>query len=266
MRLFALLSLGAVASALPASLLARQEEAEDPNKIDQDGAFGTAIALQGGNIQQDTKFPPGVSFCYCLRVVFCTCHCPSHLTTQTNGALEVEFADANGRILVVTENKKPAAAPAGFTALEPVSYQVRILGGSSKNLVVSKIDYIGNAGGAADLSQAQLARLDTSKNAFVLGKKVVEAEFEADENELSSTVSNLQGEYAFFVPNAAQAAVAAAAAAAGTGCAAAGNASSSASSSSSSTSSKSSATASSSQSSATKSAARATVTAAASAA
>lgn len=43
------------------SLLPRAEEAEDPNKIDQTAQFNTKVALTGGNIQQDTTFPPGVS-------------------------------------------------------------------------------------------------------------------------------------------------------------------------------------------------------------
>lgn len=47
----------------------------------------------------------------------------------------------------MTENKSPAAAPAGFVALEPVSYKVELEGGaaSAQGLTLQKIDYIRNA-------------------------------------------------------------------------------------------------------------------------
>ena len=54
------------------------EEAEDPNKLDLTAKFNEQVALQGGNIQQDTTFPPGVStekFLPCLslyRIVLLT--------------------------------------------------------------------------------------------------------------------------------------------------------------------------------------------------
>ena len=44
----------------------------------------------------------------------------------------------------VTENRNPAAAPAGFTALEPVTYRVEVQGGTN-GLTLQKIDYILNA-------------------------------------------------------------------------------------------------------------------------
>lgn len=50
-----------IARANYGAVLPRAEEAEDPNKVDQQGQFDTKIALKGGNIQQDTTFPPGVS-------------------------------------------------------------------------------------------------------------------------------------------------------------------------------------------------------------
>jgi hypothetical protein len=50
--------------------------------------------------------------------------------------------------LRVTENPNPAAAPAGFTALEPVSYIVELGGGAAaaQGLTLQRIDYILNAG------------------------------------------------------------------------------------------------------------------------
>jgi hypothetical protein len=66
---------------------------------------------------------------------------------QTNGVLEIEFQNAEGRQLRVTENPAPAAAPAGFVALEPVSYIVELGGGAAaaQGLTLQKIDYIRNA-------------------------------------------------------------------------------------------------------------------------
>ena len=59
--------------------------------------------------------------------------------------LEIEFSNADGRTLTVKENKTPAAPPAGFTALEPSSYQVELSGGSAEGLTLSKVDFIRNA-------------------------------------------------------------------------------------------------------------------------
>lgn len=66
---------------------------------------------------------------------------------KTNGKLEVEFQNQQGRQLRVTENRNPAAAPNGFVALEPVSYIVELGGGAAaaQGLTLSKIDYILNA-------------------------------------------------------------------------------------------------------------------------
>lgn len=66
---------------------------------------------------------------------------------KTNGKLEVEFQNQQGRQLRVTENRNPAAAPKGFVALEPVSYIVELGGGAAaaQGLTLSKIDYIQNA-------------------------------------------------------------------------------------------------------------------------
>lgn len=51
-----------------------------------------------------------------------------------------------------------------------------------------------------DISQGQVGRLCTETNTFVVGAGVGELEFEADENELTLTVDDLVGEWAFFVP------------------------------------------------------------------
>jgi len=65
-------------------------------------------------------------------------------TIQQVGALEIEFSNADGRTLVVSENKTPAPPPAGFTALEKSSFIVNLSGGSADNLTVSGVDFIGD--------------------------------------------------------------------------------------------------------------------------
>ena len=72
---------------------------------------------------------------------------------QANGAFEVEFQNQQSRQLRVTENRTPAAAPKGFTALEPVSYIVELGGGAAaaQGLTLSKIDYIRNANSEPNL-------------------------------------------------------------------------------------------------------------------
>jgi len=76
------------------------------------------IALAGGDIQQDVLF-----------------------TKSAVGALEVEFANAAGRTLTVSENKTPAAPPAGFAALEPSSFKINLAEGAD-GLTLQKVDYI----------------------------------------------------------------------------------------------------------------------------
>ena len=61
--------------------------------------------------------------------------------TQTVGAFELEFSAKDARTLTVTENKKPAAPPAGFKALEPSSFIVNMTEGGDK-LTFGGIDYI----------------------------------------------------------------------------------------------------------------------------
>lgn len=46
----------------PAGEEAGEAEGEEGNEVETEGAFGTAVALTGGDIKQDVLFPPGVSF------------------------------------------------------------------------------------------------------------------------------------------------------------------------------------------------------------
>ncbi|KAK0622059.1 hypothetical protein B0T17DRAFT_609024 [Bombardia bombarda] len=169
-------------SAAPiATPVAGGEEEKNENEVEQAAEFGVAINLGGGDIKTDTTFPPG-------KV----------------GVLEVEFQNTDARVLRVTENKTPGNAPVGFTFLEPSSYKIE-LGGGSKNLTLSKVDYISNADNTVDISTGQIGRLCTETNTFVVGAGVGELEFEVDENELTLTVDDMVGEWGIFIPTAAAA-------------------------------------------------------------
>ncbi|KAK2023904.1 hypothetical protein LX32DRAFT_599792 [Colletotrichum zoysiae] len=152
-----------------------------------EGQFTVPMRLGGANVKQDILFPPG-----------------------TNGRLEVEFSNSVGRTLTVTENRSPAAAPPGFVAVEPVSYSINLAEGA-QGLTLSKVDYIINPGNALDISKGQIGRLFKEINAFIIDPALGELEFEAEENELTLTVANMNGEFAVFVPQDAAAAPPAAA-------------------------------------------------------
>jgi hypothetical protein len=64
---------------------------------------------------------------------------------QVNGVFETEFQNTVGNTMTVTENTNPAAPPAGFDALEPVSYVVQLTDDAA-GATLQKIDYILNAG------------------------------------------------------------------------------------------------------------------------
>lgn len=135
--------------------------------------------------------------------------------------MEVEFQNAEGRTLTVTENTAPAPPPDGFVAAEAVSYKIDLAEGAD-NLTLSKVDYILNAGskypstclletlysanthlhdlGTLDISQGKIGRLCTEAGAFLIDSAVGELEFEAEENELTLSVANMNGEWAIFLP------------------------------------------------------------------
>lgn len=79
---------------------------------------------------------------------------------KTNGRFEVEFQNQDARVLTVTENTNPAPPPAGFVALEPVSYVVALEGGSN-GLTLQKIDYIRNANSSSSYLISYLPALES---------------------------------------------------------------------------------------------------------
>jgi hypothetical protein len=112
----------------------------EENEVEIEAAFGEEVALQGGDLKQDVLYPPSVSVIsqnWVMRV--------ANLVMKAIGLFEVEFQGAEARSVVVTENKTPAAPPAGFAAIEPSSYKVQIGGGATAGLTLQKIDYIFDA-------------------------------------------------------------------------------------------------------------------------
>ncbi|KAH7160497.1 hypothetical protein B0J13DRAFT_402305, partial [Dactylonectria estremocensis] len=162
---------------VPAEEGAGEEAEAEEGEVEAEGQFDTPVALEGGDVKQDVLFPAG-----------------------TNGVLEVEFQNAEGRTLTVTENTSPAAAPDGFVAVEAVTYKIDLAEGAD-NLTLSKVDYILNADSTLDISQGKIGRFCTEANAFVIDSAVGELEFEAEENELTLSVANMNGEWGIFIPD-----------------------------------------------------------------
>ncbi|ORY14305.1 hypothetical protein BCR34DRAFT_612880 [Clohesyomyces aquaticus] len=163
------------------------KEGEVENEVRLKGAFGAAVALQGGDIKQDTEF-----------------------TKSAIGTFEYEFQAAAGDELTVTENKTPAAPPAGFVAVEPSSFKVALKQSKGVGLTLSKIDYIFDPQSAAlpnvDLTQAKVGRLCEATGTFVIDEALGELEFEAEENETTLNLNKkvvAEGEWGIFLPVAA---------------------------------------------------------------
>ncbi|KAJ3571436.1 hypothetical protein NPX13_g5380 [Xylaria arbuscula] len=158
-------------------------EEEDEDEVDIAGTLDTPVALVGGDIKQDVTFPASI------------------------GEFEVEFQAQTARTLTVSENKTPAAAPAGFTALEPSSFKVSLAEGGDA-FTLGQIDFIFDITNAAltgvDLSTSRVGKLDAATNAFIVDDSLGEVEFEADENEIVLKVQDLSGEFGIFVPQAAE--------------------------------------------------------------
>ncbi|ETN39814.1 uncharacterized protein HMPREF1541_06040 [Cyphellophora europaea CBS 101466] len=163
--------------------------AAEEEEVLLDAAFGEQVALEGGDIKQDVLYPPSPA-----------------------GAFEVEFQNSAGSTLTVVENKTPAAPPAGFVAVEPSSFNVQLAGGAAGGITLQKIDYFFDvtnpAIAALDLATTQVGKLSADGCSFAIEQG--ELEFEADENELTLTVDDLNGEWGIFIPAAGQAGAAAA--------------------------------------------------------
>ncbi|OAL07384.1 hypothetical protein IQ06DRAFT_300005 [Phaeosphaeriaceae sp. SRC1lsM3a] len=162
------------------------EEENKENEVEIETTFDTATAVQGGDLKQDLVFTP-----------------------STVGKFEFEFQGAAADEITVTENVGGAAAapPAGFEAIEPNSYTVALAVSKGAGLTLSKIDYIFDAAAAGlvgkDATKAQVGRLCTETNSFVISETLGELEFEAEENEVTLNLNKnvtAEGQWGIFLP------------------------------------------------------------------
>ncbi|KAK2804892.1 hypothetical protein FQN50_006398 [Emmonsiellopsis sp. PD_5] len=183
---------GAGADAGAAGEAAAGGGGEAANELEAAGAFDQPIALGGGDVKTDVLF-----------------------TKSAVGALEVEFQNQEGRTLTVTENKTPAAPPTGFIAIEPSSFQINLAEGAD-GLTLQKVDFVFDVTNpdvaAMDLAQSRVGLLCTEREIFIVDDSLGELEFEAEENEISLIVNNMNGEWGIFAPEGAVGAASAAAA------------------------------------------------------
>ncbi|KAH8668054.1 hypothetical protein BGZ60DRAFT_528392 [Tricladium varicosporioides] len=155
------------------------------------GKFGEAVILSGADAKADILYAKAAT-----------------------GALEVEYQNAAGHVLTVTENVNPAAPPTGFKALDPHSYQIVLADAATnitlekaENVTLQKVNYIldmANAEvlAAGDIADAKIGKLCTEANAFVISDALGALKYEAAENKLSLEVDNMVGEWGIFVPEA----------------------------------------------------------------
>ncbi|KAK2786191.1 hypothetical protein FQN52_007937 [Onygenales sp. PD_12] len=166
------------------------EGAEAANELEVAGVFDQPIALGGGDVKTDVLFTKSVPI-------------DRPYGPFAVGALEVEFQNQEGRTLTVTENKTPAAPPTGFVAIEPSSFQINLTEGAD-GLTLQKVDYVFDvtnpAVAAMDLAQSKVGLLCTDRNIFIVDDALGELEFEAEENEISLIVNNMNGEWGIFIP------------------------------------------------------------------
>lgn len=88
--------------------------------------------------------------------------------------------------------------------VDPRAFQISTQSKTSTATDVVKVDYIFTPEllAAVDPTQGRVAKLDTTTNTYVVDN-VGEFEFEADENEWSLTVPDLNAEWAILIPQAA---------------------------------------------------------------
>ncbi|KAI9051539.1 hypothetical protein LZ554_004585 [Drepanopeziza brunnea f. sp. 'monogermtubi'] len=159
-------------------------EADEAPEDEIEADFGEIVALDGDDIKQDTLFPQSAI-----------------------GRFEFEFKSKTADELTVTENKTPAAAPAGFEHIEPSSFQVALGVSRGVGLTLAKIDYMFDIGNVAfagkDLSQSKVGRLNTDTSSFVIDETIGSLKFEADEGEISLVLNSdvvAEGEWGIFLP------------------------------------------------------------------
>ncbi|KAI8821873.1 uncharacterized protein EV422DRAFT_556650 [Fimicolochytrium jonesii] len=162
--------------------LKREEGKEAKVEVVLQSDFGKGTPVSGGDFKNDIAFP-----------------------TSDVGLFELEYNASTPNVLSVTQNKNPAAAPPGFKFVDPTSFVVK-MASPVQNATLQKIDYIFSAATAAaiNVSAGVIGKFDAASMSFKVDG-LGEFEFEADENEWTLTVQDLNGEWATFIPDAAAA-------------------------------------------------------------
>ncbi|KAL2059831.1 hypothetical protein VTL71DRAFT_9986 [Oculimacula yallundae] len=154
---------------------------EEEAKTRSNGTLAQAVALRGGNELQAVSF----------------------FGSTGTGAIEIEYQNIDGRTLIVTENKTPASAPAGFKFVDTSSYIVALVEGAS-NITRQQIDYVFTLNSAAvtavNISAVKTGKLCVEAKTFVISDALGEQDFEADEGESVIKVDSMIGEWGVFVP------------------------------------------------------------------
>ncbi|KAF2272412.1 uncharacterized protein EI97DRAFT_461930 [Westerdykella ornata] len=163
-----------------------EEEAKE-NELVLNGKFDVPVAVQGGELKQDILF-----------------------TSTAVGAFEYEYQAANADEVTVSENKSPAAPPAGFEAIEPSSFKITLAQSKGAGLTLSKIDYIFDPASAGlqgkDITKSQVGKLCENTGQFVISDTLGSLEFELEENEVTLNLDKnvtAEGEWGIFLPIAA---------------------------------------------------------------
>lgn len=120
------------------------------------------------------------------------------------GKFEIEYQDAEARVLKVTENKKPIGAPEGYVFADPSSYIVDLPVTPGATVKRQQVDYEFDTKNAAfkefNLSSVMTGKLNGI--AWEIGTAGVQ-DFEDDEGESKFTLKAgeaLTGEWAVFLP------------------------------------------------------------------
>ncbi|KAK8066666.1 hypothetical protein PG997_013413 [Apiospora hydei] len=128
--------------------------------------------------------------------------------TNAAGSLEVELNSTTANQVVVAPIMATLQPPAGHMYVDPLTFSVRTANPPAPG-GTSKLDYKFTEGikAAIDPTKAVTGKLDAATNQWVT-TGLGEFEFEADENEWSLKVADVNGVWAFFVPATAVKAVA----------------------------------------------------------
>jgi hypothetical protein len=179
---------------------------EGSQKIKTNGFFGTPNTVVGGFVFTKVLLPTNVSLFHAISTVLCrdtttkTCKLTSLILVQAVGLIEPEFNGTATNSITVVPKTVSIPPPAGLVYVDPLTFVISTVNPPAAGDTM-KVDYIFTEATklAVDVAQMKIGKLDTAANQFVT-EGVGELEFEKEENELSLTVADMNGEWGIFVP------------------------------------------------------------------